>query len=133
MTTQQQILDILTELESQNILLSDCGNQNSYQNPPEPDDYYQRKASGKLFAPLDKIDALREKIRKLMQPTRSYFSSYSLKHQLERSEPRGYVANGDCIIAMMLEGYKPKWDTAAKNKLIKSYNCFFKHCLPGYD
>lgn len=57
-------------------------------------------------------------------PKRSRRSSYGLKHIIERekwrTENNRYVANGECMMAMIHCGYKPIWSTDDSN-----LNCDF--------
>lgn len=89
---------------------------------------------------MNKIDAIRELIRTRMRKGCVRVGSYALKHRLEnqvelKSLPcQGYVSNGECIYAMILEGYVPI-DIDGMNATF----CVTKKCLiempqyPYYD
>lgn len=68
------------------------------------------KFDPKTFSEVKKIEKLRIEIKKYFKKTESFNlnrSSYGLKHDLERHIGE-YVANGELIYAMYMEGYKIK-------------------------
>ncbi|UAB82815.1 hypothetical protein INR75_11270 [Zunongwangia sp. SCSIO 43204] len=78
----------------------------------------EEKFNQTIFSKTKKIDKLRSQIKKYFTKTKSFNlkrSSYGLKHDLERHIDE-YVANGELIYAMHLEGYKIKRD---------GINCYF--------
>lgn len=62
---------------------------------------------------MNKIDAIRGLIRTRMRKGGERVGSYGLKHRLENQVElkglpcQGYVSNGECIYAMILEGHIP--------------------------
>lgn len=62
---------------------------------------------------VKKIDAIRQLIRTRMRKGSERVGSYGLKHRLENQVElkglpcQGYVSNGECIYAMILEGHIP--------------------------
>lgn len=76
---------------------------NGFSNENEKFDY-------SILSEIEKIEKIRAEIRKYFTKTKSFNlkrSSYGLKHELER-HIGNYVANGELIYAMHLEGYKIK-------------------------
>lgn len=109
MTTKQDIDRVLDKLEMQGVFLSDYGNHYGSGSLKTREQYYKSRDEGTLFAPLEEIDAIRALIRKHVDDEfANWISSYEIKHSLERKS-RGYISNGDCALAMILEGYSAKW------------------------
>lgn len=82
--------------------------------------YENEKFDPKIFSESIKIKKIRTEIQKYFTKIKTFNSirsSYGLKHDLERHIGK-YVANGELIYAMYLEGYKIK-------KINSSLNCSF--------
>ncbi len=101
------------------------------------------------FTEIKKIERIRTEIRKYFTKTKSFNktrSSYGLKHDLER-HLGNYVANGELIYAMYLEGYEIKrndincyfnissvglGNLTISNKLLESFKISWKYELEEY-
>jgi len=71
---------------------------------------FQKK--GELIE-IDSLKNIRKFIRNNINKQKTintHISSYKLKHIIEKKLPEGYVANGDLIASMILEGYEYKID-----------------------
>jgi len=109
----------------------------------------KEKFNPKIFSENKKIKNLRTEIRKYFRKTKSFnmkASSYGLKHDFEKHIGE-YVANGELIYAMYLEGYKIKRDDInchfnissvglnnlrTSNKVLKSLNLELRYNLEDY-
>ncbi|MDF1674948.1 MAG: hypothetical protein P1U44_04455 [Vicingaceae bacterium] len=114
--------------------------------------YKSEKFDPKIFSETKKIKKIRTEIKKYFTKTKSFNSirtSYGLKHDLERHIGE-YVANGELIYAMYLEGYKIKKNNSSlncsfnfssvglknlvsSNKLLESLNTSWEYQLEDYQ
>ena len=119
MTTVEQVNTVLAQLEAQQIYLSQYGNNGGQGSLADIQKYHVAKRDG-IFS-LVEIDKIRLLVRRHCKPSRRWNGSYGLKHDVERIPGARYVANGDCILAMILEGYEYKFRKNVRSKTGPSY------------
>ena len=98
---------VLPYIESAGLLLSEYGNHNSPEALDNCDasNYFNLKDQKKLFEASQVLEAI-QIIPSVLKKSRSYISSYTLKHIVERACT--YKANGNVVIALLLLGYRAK-------------------------
>lgn len=66
---------------------------------------------------IERFELLIRFIHLNFTPAKALCSSYSLKHVIEKqnwiAHQNHYVSNGECMVAMIICGYKPKWGNEA--------------------
>lgn len=97
--------EIIPRCEANSIKLSCYGNHASKETICSVEKYDEEKKENRLFN-IERIQkafkCLDEVISKAALPS---VGSYYFKHVVEKHQ-KDYITNGDCIVAMLLKGYK---------------------------
>ena len=83
------------------------GRLNGFGEPLTKEEFEKQRAD--LRKSVERVEAARAWIRARLTPRKTFnphSDSYCLKHRIERDI--GYITNGVCIVAMLLEGYRAR-------------------------
>lgn len=97
--------EIIPACERNGIKLSSYGNHASRETLSSVEIYDKEKKEHRLFDIARIQSAFRCLDEVISNATVQSVGSYGLKHVVERHQDK-YITNGDCIVAMLVKGYK---------------------------
>jgi len=113
---------VLPACEQKGVYLSRDGNHNGPGGLVNNNKYLEGKQAQTLFS-IERICSTCLALPTLVTQASQYKEySYGLKHNVEKSEPKEYLSNGDLIVAMLLSGYDARFGKGNS----KDVNCDFK-------
>jgi hypothetical protein len=114
---------LIPHCEEKNIHLSSYGNCTGQGTLVPLENYNEEKQNKKLFN-IMQIVKIQNSLHQVVQEGNQYkIGSYGLKHAVEKCDI-GYISNGDCIVAMILNGYSARFKKKGENQI--DVNCEFK-------
>lgn len=121
---RQRVSASLEILAQDGVFLSQYGNHAGQNSIQSMSDFFDKHQRGDLFD-IEAIHRAMQEIPFIFQPASTWSgkNSYAFKHLVEhwrqkRNIANPYITNGDFVLAMVMCGYKPKF-----NGMV---NCVFK-------